>query len=196
MHKLRMGLAVVTIAAMSFAGSATAAALDDAQEAVAATGVASAEAAVDAWEARTNIKLTDEARRTILTEFREASLALANDAGVTRAEIREAAGPAVAEYLEESASAARQTHSLSNLLNAQISLGSGPGIPLPRALGRIEITYRKTVDALIVGQKRLAAYTVLMSPIGPVAIAGYAGRTQVCRGSVHVSPAAPARFTC
>lgn len=186
----------LALALVSFASGKPAWSQQQCDTEAAVSELSTAAIAIGAWERERGITLTEEARLSILSELCEAGLALARDAGLAQAEIERASGSAVVVYLDESASSSRETQSLSNLLAAQFSLNAGPRIPMPRALGRIEISYRRPIDGLVVAGQSLAAHPVLMSRLGTIAIAGFAGQVEVCRGSVNVTLGAAAHFTC
>jgi len=152
--------------------------------------------AIAQWERDSGIQLTRDAKTVLLSELCNAGAGLVNDGYASIAEVNSAAPSALHDYLNQSMSSAREINSLSYTLGARFVLNSGPAIPGPRALGRIKITYNRTVDALVVAGTRVAPLREFMSAIGTVRITGYRAATPICNGQVSVIASAVASFVC
>lgn len=170
-----------------------------AQGCTAASGTSAYPRAVEAvrlWEQQRGVGLTAEAEADVLREFCNAAGQLVRGAGLNASDINADAPAVIQGFLDENASAATATRSLSSHLAAQFGLGAGPALPGPRAVGRILITYRRPADSLLVAGKRLPAYPVLISRIGQVTISGLLRNAQVCRGRISVIATVATVFTC
>ena len=151
--------------------------------------------AIHAWEARTRTALTEGARKSTVDAFCGAAARLSQEEGVSSTDINAAAGDVLGEYLDDALAPGATSLPIADILGAQFSVNANASIPVPRQLGRIEVVYRRTVDALLVGGDRVPAYPALLSPFGDIPIAGVKANATVCSGHVMVGPAT-ARFTC
>jgi hypothetical protein len=158
--------------------------------------VPTAARAMEQWESYRRIQLTDDAKAVLLSEFCNSATELVNNGFASRADISSVAPSAIRTYLDQTASSSPSVNTMSYTLGSYVLLNAGPAIPGPRALGRISITYNRSVDSLIVAGTRVAPYPVLMSAIGTVRISGLRASATVCSGQVVVSPSAVVNFTC
>lgn len=193
--RTRLVVAITTLVyVMGFSGSARAQA--DCRSPDFANVMASAERALAGWERARGITLTEAVRGIILRQFCSAATELIRDQGVESEDLSQAAGSVLTDYLNENASGAAETRPLGDLLARQFSLGSGPIIPGPRALGRIRLTYRRHIDFLQVGTRTVRPSQMLISEPGRLAISGHDGGQVVCHGVISVEPPIDASFIC
>lgn len=149
---------------------------------------------LSAWETRKKIKLTSDVRGALVQRFCRVGAELVGE-GVERSDILDKARGPLNGYLDQLVGLDPQLLSLEDRVTASISFGSAPGLPEPRRMGVLRVTYRNQVDRVEIDGRPLDPGPVYLTEVGPRGIAGFRGATRACSGNVRVART-PVSFTC
>ena len=152
--------------------------------------------AIDAWEARRSVMLTDGVRTTLINRLCQATIGVATELDVDPKEVAGGMPGAVSTFLDE-VETGRPSRSLESLLASPFSLNSRPAPPEPLPLGRIHIIYARQADQIVVGGTRMAAYSLVLADSGETSIVGMLRGKRVCGiNGINVRPMETSEVQC
>lgn len=149
---------------------------------------------LSAWETRENVRLTSEVRGALVQRFCRVGAELVGE-GAERSDILDRAKAPLSGYLDQLVGSDPKLLSLEDRVIASISVGSTPGLPEPRRMGVLKVTYRSQVDRVEIDGGRLDPGPVYLAEVGQRAVAGFRGATRACAGNVQIART-PVSFTC